>query len=444
MLSWWLTLSMLVSASAGPCQVGAYRLADATTIDIAPAPGNTLRWRRFDGVTGALAPSVGGKWISTLGWTGRPDGHVVTLGDCAGGGIAFDGVPGQRIDLAVQDTTFAGAGETRLAGRLLLPPGDTPVPIVVLVHGSELDSALIWDWMQRLLPAEGVGAFVYDKRGTGRSQGEYTQDFEILAADAVAASIEARRLAGARAGRIGYRGASQGGWVAPMAANRAQVDFVVVVFGLAVSPLQQDHEAVAFQMRAKGYGDDVIAQAWEVSDAAAVVVSSNFSEGLEAFEAARAKYRDKAWYPDLQGNVTQFLLPLTKSELHGMTHIPFPMAKEEIRERGQIYIVGTPWHYDPLPLLRQLRVPQLWLLGGEDRDAPAANTLRRLHALAEAGAPITTKLFENAEHGMTEVAMNADGERESVRYPAGYLRMIVDFAHDSRLMRNGDNAEVAK
>lgn len=286
MLSWWLTLAMLASASAGPCQVGAYRLADATTIDIAPAPGNTLRWRRFDGATGALVPSVGGKWTSTLGWAGRPDGHEVSLGDCAEGGIAFDGVPGRRIDLAVQDTTF--------------------------------------------------------------------------------------------------------------------------------------------------------------SDAAGVVVSSNFSNGLDAFEVARAKYRHKAWYPDLQGNVTQFLLPLTNSELRGMTHIPFPMSEEEIRERGQIYIVGTPWHYDPLPLLRQLRVPQLWLLGGEDRDAPAANTLRRLHALADAGAPITAKLFENAEHGMTVVATNADGELESVRYPAGYLRMIVDFAHDGSLMRNGDNAGNAK
>jgi hypothetical protein len=42
-----------------------------------------------------------------------------------------------------------------------------------------------------------------------------TQDFSVLANDAVAAMREARRLAGARAGRVGYLDTSQGGWVAP-------------------------------------------------------------------------------------------------------------------------------------------------------------------------------------------------------------------------------------
>jgi hypothetical protein len=37
------------------------------------------------------------------------------------------------------------------------------------------------------LPAEKVGVFVYDKRGTGGSDGKYTQDFDTLADDAVAA-----------------------------------------------------------------------------------------------------------------------------------------------------------------------------------------------------------------------------------------------------------------
>jgi hypothetical protein len=35
---------------------------------------------------------------------------------------------------------------------------------------------------------------------------------------------EAKRIAGARASRIGYQGGSQGGWVAPLAATRAPVE----------------------------------------------------------------------------------------------------------------------------------------------------------------------------------------------------------------------------
>lgn len=80
------------------------------------------------------------------------------------------------------------------------------MPIVVLLHGAEADSAVRSNSLQRRLPPAGVGAFVYDKRGTGSSTGEYTQDFQILARDAVAAMREARRLAGDRAARIGYQG----------------------------------------------------------------------------------------------------------------------------------------------------------------------------------------------------------------------------------------------
>src|SRR4029079_9606082 len=127
--------------------------------------------------------------------------------------------------------------------------------------GSEDSSAVQTYSLQRLLPAEGVGAFVYEKRGTGGSEGKYTQDFDVLADDAVAAMREARRLAGARAGRVGYQAGSQGGWVAPMAANRAPVDFVIVCFGLAVSVIDEDQQEVEMELRDKGYSAEDSAKA---------------------------------------------------------------------------------------------------------------------------------------------------------------------------------------
>lgn len=425
--------AMMRPALAADCRVGAYALdADGTPLDIAPSRADTLRWRRIDGASGELARGQDDAWTSTRGWTGQPDGHRVAFHGCDR--LEFDGKPAHRIALSVRESTFAGRGGTRLAGRLVLPPGEGEVPIVVLVHGSEIDSALDWDWMQRLLPAAGVGAFVYDKRGTGRSQGTYTQDFDVLADDAVAAANQARRLAGARAGRIGFRGASQGGWVAPLAAARTHVDFAIVVFGLAVSPLQEDHEAVEFQMRAKGHGDDEIRQAWAVSDAAGAMVASGFERAsVEAFIAARAAARGKPWYPDLRGNITQVVLPMPDDELRKTKRIAFPMSPEELRVRGPVYVVGTPFHYDPMPVLRATRTPQLWVLGGQDQDAPSAETLRRLQALADAGAPIATALFPHGEHGMTEVASGPEGEPVAVGYPSGYLRMLLDFARDGRL-----------
>ncbi len=224
-------------SSEGPeanCQIGAYRFSDGEIVDIARSEGGTLRWRKFDGTTGALRKKQDGLWTSTLGWTDHPDGHTVSFTRCATGEIEFDGKKAHRIPFDVTDTVFDGRGGIKLAGRLVLPRGKDPVPIVVLVHGAERESARESYALQRLLPAENVGAFVYDKRGTGGSEGKYTQDFDTLADDAVAGMREAKRIAGARCARIGYQGGSQGGWVAPLAATRAPVDFVIVSFGATI------------------------------------------------------------------------------------------------------------------------------------------------------------------------------------------------------------------
>ena len=135
--------------------------------------------------------------------------------------MAFGATVGHRIAFDSTDTTFFSNG-VKLVGRLVMPEGKGKVPVVILVHGSEHDSARDFNSLQRMFPAQGIGAFVYDKRGTGASGGVYTQDFETLANDAVLAMKQAQGLGGARVGRIGYQGGSEGGWVAPLAANKAE------------------------------------------------------------------------------------------------------------------------------------------------------------------------------------------------------------------------------
>ena len=122
------------------------------------------------------------------------------------------------------------------------------------------------------------------------------RDFNLLAEDAVAAMREAKRLAGRRAGRIGYQAGSQGGWVAPLAANRAHVDFVIVCFGLAVSVIDEDQQEVEIEMREKGHSSKEIASALEVARAAENVFASGFTEGFGEFDAVRAKYKDCLLY----------------------------------------------------------------------------------------------------------------------------------------------------
>jgi pimeloyl-ACP methyl ester carboxylesterase len=399
------------TSMAEPCEVGSYRLADGTSLDIAPGESGKLRWRRPDGRTGELTSDGKGRWTSTLGWTGRPDGHRVTFADCERGEIRFDDVTGRRVSLIQIDTRFQGSGVT-LTGRLTLPPGDARVPIVVLIHGAEHSSALEGYSLQREFASAGIGVFAYDKRGTGASEGRYTQNYLMLATDAVLAVREARRLAGARAGRVGYQGGSQGGWVAPLAARIEPVDFVIVSFGLAVSPLDEDREAIVWDMERAGFGPEITAKAMEIADATAKIVESGFTEGFDELEALKRKYSSEPWFKSVRGNFTIYLLGGTE---------------EMWRKDGPRMLEGVPVRYDPMPVLTNLDVPQLWILGGQDRDAPPKETLRRLTSLREAGRPITTAVFPKADHGMYEFETAAEGERLSTRQPECYLTLMADF-----------------
>lgn len=405
------------------CHVGAYRLDDGRFVGVAPLDDpSALRWRLLDGRSGRLSRGLDGAFVNTVGWTVRRDGLSVAFGGCGEGRIRFDGHDGRRLDFLVTETTFAGNG-VELRGRLVLPRGRERVPIVVEVHGSEDTSAVLHYHTQHLYPAHGVGVFVYDKRGTGGSTGTYTQDFHLLADDARAALAEARRLAGPRAAKVGFSGGSQGGWIAPLAASEGDADFVAVSFGLADGPLSEDRDQVMQDLRAAGYGEDVLAQAREVTDATGAIVASHGARGWEELEAARRKYATQPWWYAMKGEFTGALVKHTREQL-----VQMAAAMDK----------GTTWSYDPLPVLRGLRMPQLWVLAGSDTEAPPEETRRRLLALAAEGRPLAVVEFPDTEHGILEFETSAGGERARTRHADGYFRLLIDWIRTGRLDPGGD------
>lgn len=411
------------------CHIGAYRLQDGRTVDIAASDADTLRWTLWDGETGKLHPRPDGTWANTFGWTDRPDVRVISFSACASGEIVFEKIPGKRIPFDTSDTMFESNG-TKLVGRLVLPSGKGKVPVVVLVHGSEHDSAMDSNRLQRMFPAQGVGAFVYDKRGTGRSGGAYTQDFDVLATDVIGAMHEAKRLAGPRLGRIGYQGGSQGGWVVPLAANREHVDFAIVSFGLAVTVLEEDQESVELDMHLHHHSAADTAKALDLARAGDHVVETGGKEGYEAFDALRQKYRAEPWYKDVHGDFLFFILPLDQKQI----------------EKAIAEYLGfeTPFRYEPMPTLRASDTPQLWVLGSDDLDAPSAETSKRIKSLITGGKDYTLAVYPGAEHGMTEYELNAKGERVSTRFAPAYFQMMVDFVRSGHIGGHYGNAEIVR
>jgi hypothetical protein len=136
---------------------------------------------------------------------------------------------------------FTCAGAT-IAGTLTLPPGRGPHPAVVFVHGSGEAGRYTWraPFVQAFVRG-GIAVLSYDKRGVGESQGVCCPGdrghFNLLAADADGAVEALRARSDIERSHIGLIGASQAGWVVPLAAvrSRGHVAFTALVDGPAVS-----------------------------------------------------------------------------------------------------------------------------------------------------------------------------------------------------------------
>jgi hypothetical protein len=420
----------ILDARAGEvqdCHIGSYKLDNGSVIDISDAGDNSLRWRLLTGQAGRLTKQSNGSWVSTYGWTARRDGNTASFSECDKGRIIFGKNSGQRIPFDVSNTTFESGG-VKLVGRLIMPQGNGRVPVVVLIHGAEHSSGIDTLFLQRIFPDQGIGAFVYDKRGTGRSGGIYTQDYNLLASDAVNAMNEARRLAGPRLARIGYWGGSQGGWVVPLAANKATVDFAVIDYGLAVNVIDEDQESVALDMHFHHHSVADTAKALELASAGEHVVATHGMDGYAQFDALRRKYKSAPWYKDVHGDYLFMVLPLDQKQIIE-TVKPF---------------AATPFNYDPMPVLRASTTRQLWILGANDLDAPSGETSRRIKSLIAEGKDYTLAVYPGAEHGMTLYELDPKGERIATRYPTGYFAMMRDFIRNGRISDRNYGATIVR
>jgi len=133
-----------------------------------------------------------------------------------------------------------------LAGDILLPSqaDRCSVPGVVLVHGSGRAEREIYRHAALRLQEMGMAVLLYDKRGVGQSTGRYRdvttensrESLAELADDASRALAALVSQPQVDPARVGFFGASQAGWILPLAADgHPNVRFLVVISGPAVS-----------------------------------------------------------------------------------------------------------------------------------------------------------------------------------------------------------------
>jgi len=307
----------------------------------------------------------------------------------------------------------------------LYTPSD-PKALVVLVYGSGQDSAVTFNYVQHLLPIYDIAVFAYDKRGTGRSTGRFTVDFSELADDALAAVAEARKLLAMPNVPIGLMGESQGGWIAPLAAVRAPADFVVVSYGLAISPLEEDREEVLGELRARRYDESVIAKGRELTAITGRIMLSRFTDGLADLQKFKAAHADEKWLKEVEGDFTG---PLLRSPDEQFTELRAALGFDAILD------------YDAQAALRRVRAPMLWVIAGKDTEAPPVPTLAFVRKLQAEPTQLDIAVFPNADHGMIDVEERGGELTATVQSP-GYYDLLASWIRTRKLQGRFGSAQL--
>ena len=257
-------------------------------------------------------------------------------------------------------------GRISLEGVLFAPSGKGVHPAIVLIHGTGPGDRNTVLPLVHFLVRHGIALLGYDKRGVGGSTGDWrTVSLEDLAGDALAAVkfLQSRKEIDLK--RIGVLGASQGGWVAPLAASQSSdIGFVISVSGAGMSPAEVALERLARSLQAKGFPDHEVQEALALRKLLGEVARGKL--GWEDIQASVEKSRNTKWFQ----------------------YVPVPpSADSRLFEHWR----RLPFDYDPGPVIAKLQVPVLALFGGLDhtvhpdknagrwRAAPAGRQCQGLH-----------------------------------------------------------------
>jgi uncharacterized protein len=137
------------------------------------------------------------------------------------------------------------SGGVFLEGRLDLPTSKGKFPLLIFVHGSGRRTRADYDEFVVPFLQNGFATFRYDKRGVGNSMGTYADvdvgtdnsptTIHTLARDVIAAVKKLKHNASIDSARCILVGASQAGWIIPLAATLENIYLTAIFSGPSVS-----------------------------------------------------------------------------------------------------------------------------------------------------------------------------------------------------------------
>lgn len=278
----------------------------------------------------------------------------------------------------VEEVSY-GSSEVLLSGTLTLPKTTGPFPAVILIHGSsalDRDETILGHKPFLVLSdhftRHGIAVLRFDKRGVGKSTGNYDSATIEDFCDDVAKGVEyLKSRPEIIKNQIGLVGHSEGGIVAPMlAAKSNDVAFIVLMAGTGVNGEEIFCEQGRLLHRGNGVEEEMIAIDTQLRKIFTGIVKKETNRDVAK------KQIDEA--------LAKFLSGLTENQ-RAWVKIHSALT-EKLIER-----FNSPWGhfyfpYEPSTALRLVTIPTLVLNGDLDLVVSPKQNLPFIdRALREAG-----------------------------------------------------------
>lgn len=247
-------------------------------------------------------------------------------------------------------------------GTLYRPDQSQRAPLLIVYHAANGGSAdtPFYNHLKHDVPARGVAAFIWNRRGANGQPGDFTTaTFEDLARDGIAALNVLKSHSAVDPQRIGAYGISQGGWIAPLATTLSDdFAFSIPVSGPAVTPARQMDYAAECKLRDEGYSEAIIARALELRARINAYYRAPADRAAlqRDLDAARAEPWFEAAY-----------FPLRRAD----GQLPDDPSRSKWRQEMD---------FDPLITLSRVNKPLLAMFGEKDRLVPVPECITAMRA----------------------------------------------------------------
>ncbi len=274
-----------------------------------------------------------------------------------------------------------GRAEVVISGTLTLPQGHDNFPIVLLITGyGRYDRNLetmghkyflvLADYLTR----HGIGVLRVDKRGVGKSSGDYESATSADFADDVRAGIAfLKSRSDLRGCLLGLIGLSEGGLIATLvAAQLKEVDFVVLMAPAVLNGIDDMIEHSALQLAADGASEDFIAGDRIIRRSVYEIVMQKKERGLV-----------------LKDSILEYWAQLPEAQKKEAEKLSFAFTPAKVDMFIRTF--NSPWYRfflscDAKKALLGIQVPVLVVNGERDWIVPAFRILPYLkHTFEQAG-----------------------------------------------------------